>query len=48
MQYEAPAIEDLGSIADHTFMHAPGLVNHPLNPFPGQGLGLSSHGSGPS
>ncbi len=45
MQYEAPVVEDLGSIADYTFTHAPGLQNFPFDPFPGRGLG---HGSAPS
>ena len=48
MQYEAPAIDDLGSIADHTFAQAdpPGLVNSPFFPeLPGRRLGQVS---GPS
>ncbi len=30
MQYERPAIDDLGSIADHTFLHTLGV---PISPF---------------
>ncbi len=47
MQYEAPAIEDLGSIADHTFQaNPPGVVNNPFFPdLPGNRLGQVS---GPS
>lgn len=41
MQYEAPEIEDLGSISDHTFTHGGvrALQNFPLNLFAGLGLG---------
>ncbi|MFN2556761.1 MAG: hypothetical protein ABR592_07780 [Nitriliruptorales bacterium] len=44
MRYEAPAIEDFGSIAEHTFMppklEKPGNTdNFPLEWHPGQGRG---------
>lgn len=39
MQYEAPAVEDLGSIADHTFTHPQGFLSFPFDLLARLGLG---------
>ncbi len=41
MQYERPAIEDLGSIADHTFTHTLGVPTSPFDLLDGLGSGPS-------